>query len=36
VVSASASELAEVPGLGNGTATAIRWAVEEPAAAYGC
>jgi ERCC4-type nuclease len=36
VVSASASELAEVPGIGSATAEMIRWAVEESAAPYGC
>ncbi len=35
VMAAQASELADVPGVGKGTAKAIRWAVEEPPAIYG-
>ena len=34
VISAPASEVARVPGIGRTTAEAIRWAVEEPAAGY--
>ncbi len=34
VISAPASEVARVPGIGRTTAEAIRWAVEEPAVCY--
>ena len=34
VMGATADELAAVPGIGNGIADAIRWAVEEPPAPY--
>ncbi|MGB5833131.1 MAG: ERCC4 domain-containing protein [Thiohalocapsa sp.] len=34
VIAAPVSELAAVPGIGTGTATAIRWAVEEAPLAY--
>jgi len=35
VIGATADELTEVTGIGQATADAIRWAVEEPAATYG-
>ena len=35
VVAASADALAAVPGIGKGTAEAIRWAVQEPRDLYG-
>lgn len=34
IIAAPAQELARVPGVGETTASAIRWAVEEPAARY--
>jgi ERCC4-type nuclease len=34
IIAAPAQELARVPGIGETTAAAIRWAVEEPAARY--
>ena len=36
VIAAPAEDLASVPGIGQGTAEAIRWAVEETPAAYLC
>lgn len=35
VIAAPATDLAAVPGIGKGTAAAIRWAVEEPPAPFG-